>query len=151
MSVVSTRLPKILGVIFVDLTILCYFLVILTARCCGKKFCASCLDRWIKTRPVPTCPYCRATNNGERPFEHVIERGMKSNIESLHIKCYYNKRGCKWTGEIRNLKEHLLSDEGCNFALVWCPNHCRNECGGFTQCLRKNLFDQRKHNCNREK
>ena len=80
MSVVSTRLPKILGVIFVDLTILCYFLVILTARCCGKKFCASCLDRWIKTRPVPTSPYYRATNNGERPFEHVIERGM-----SLHI------------------------------------------------------------------
>ena len=114
--------------------------------CCGQKYCASCIQKWIHTQPTPTCPHCRARGNGgERPFQHVIERGMKSDIESLQTKCYYNRRGCLWTGEKRNLKNHLLAKDGCKFALIQCPNFCKNGCRSATLCLRKNLVYHLEH------
>ena len=114
--------------------------------CCGQKYCASCLLNWLKTQPIPTCLHCRATDKGERPFQHVIERGMKSEIESFHIKCSNQIKGCKWVGEVRALDGHLKSDQGCVFHVVECPNNCLTG-KKRTKLLRKNLPDHLSHRC----
>ena len=119
--------------------------------CCGQKYCNSCLQSWLNTKDIATCPHCRAQNRGERPFQYVIERGMKSEIESFHIKCSNNQKGCEWIGELRNLDEHLKSDQGCAFSFVACPNKCtpsRSRGRMYTRILRKDLQDHLKHYCN---
>ena len=114
--------------------------------CCGQKYCASCLLNWLKTQPIPTCPHCRATDKGDRPFQHVIERGMKSEIESFHIKCSNQIKNCKWVGEVRALDGHLKSDQGCAFHVVECPKNCLTG-KKRTKLLRKNLPDHLSHRC----
>ena len=115
--------------------------------CCGQKFCASCLQIWLETMPTPTCPHCRAKDEGEWPFQHVIDRGMKREIESLHIMCCNHKKGCKWTGEMRDLKEHLQSDRGCDYAMITCPNRCQVATNGCTKLMRKNVPYHLEHLC----
>ena len=44
-------------------------------------------------------------------------------------------------------KKHLLSDNGCDFALVECPNRCPDGIRGHTKRLRKNVFYHLKHHC----
>ena len=90
------------------------------AVCCGRKFCCSCLEnRFVKNRRKRLCPHCRSTN-----FQNVLDKGMKSEIESFKIYCPSRGMGCKWTGEIRDLKQHLLSDDGCEYYELECPNNC---------------------------
>ena len=48
-------------------------------------------------------------------------------------------------GEKRNLKNHLLAKDGCEFALIQCPNFCKNGCRSATLCLRKNLVCHLEH------
>ena len=92
--------------------------------CCGQKYCASCLQNFLEAHPTPSCPYCQATEE----FQYVVEKGLKSEIESFHIKCSNHDKGCDWTGEMRNLQRHLSpgnvffreSLEGCAFFEIRC-------------------------------
>ena len=47
------------------------------------------------------------------------------------MKCNNNVRGCSWKGTVGTVQAHVAK---CNFALVPCPNGCKNEC-----ILRKDL------------
>ena len=105
------------------------------AVCCGHHFCESCLNRWFVTRharrrPKESCPHCRA--KGEE-FLHVINKGLRNEINQLKIKCSNHAEGCQWTGELEALKAHLKSDKGCGFVIIRCPNRC------IRTCLRKDL------------
>ena len=85
--------------------------------CCGLKckwrhFCESCLKY---------CPHCRTAG---KAFSHVINKGLRSEINQLKIICSNHAKGCLWTGELGALKIHLESDKGCGFVEVNCPNRC---------------------------
>lgn len=75
--------------------------------CCGKKFCKSCLQAFLNTQSRPSCPNCQATENELFKFLYVDEKGLKYEIDLLHIECPHHKKGCDWTGEIRNLGKHF--------------------------------------------
>ena len=93
------------------------------AVCCGQHFCESCLNRWFKQQRKESCPHCRAEG---KAFSHVINKGLRSEINQLEVKCSNHGEGCKWTGELGTLKTHLESDKGCGFVQVKCPNLCRD-------------------------
>ena len=93
------------------------------AVCCGQHFCESCLNQWFTRQGKESCPHCRA--EGEA-FNHVIHKGLRSEVNQLKIRCSNYGEGCQWTGELGTLKKHLESDIGCGYVLVKCPNQCNS-------------------------
>ena len=92
------------------------------AVCCGQHFCESCLNKWFaRQRGKQSCPHCRA--EGEA-FNHVINKGLRSEVNQLKIRCSNSTKGCEWTGELGQLDAHLSGDGGCGFVVVECPNKC---------------------------
>ena len=91
------------------------------AVCCGQHFCESYLNKWFKKQGKTSCPHCRA--KGES-FNHVINKGLRSEINQLTVKCVNHSEGCEWTGELGEIEYHLESDDGCGFVTVTCPNKC---------------------------
>ena len=110
------------------------------AVCCGQHFCESCLSKWFARQDKESCPHCRAEGKG---FHHVINKGLRSEINQLKIKCSNRGEGCGWTGELGQLKMHLTSEKGCGFVIVVCPNKCQP---GYT-ILRKELAVHLKSVC----
>ena len=92
------------------------------AVCCGQHFCESCLNKWFTRQGKESCPHCRAEGEG---FNHVIHKGLRSEVNQLKIRCCNRGGGCQWTGELGTLKQHLESDNGCGYVIVECPNKCR--------------------------
>ena len=55
------------------------------------------------------------------------------------------ERGCRWTGTIGTLDNHIAT---CQFALVPCPNKCEDDRGaGELHLMRKDLDDHLKTKC----
>lgn len=107
------------------------------AVCCGQHFCESCLKEWFrKQRGKESCPHCRAEGAG---FNHVIHKGLRSEISQLKIKCRNHEEGCKWKGEIGELEAHLTS---CGFVAVKCSNKCKDQYDKPLVLCRK---DMKKH------
>ena len=93
------------------------------AVCCGQHFCESCLNKWFARQGKKSCPHCRA--EGEA-FNHVIHKGLRSEVNQLKIRCSNHGEGCQWTGELGALEQHLESNTGCGYVLVDCPNKCES-------------------------
>ena len=91
------------------------------AVCCGKNFCESCLVEWSKNRGKNNCPHCRAEG---KVFIHVVNKGLKSEVSELKIRCHHVRDGCKWVGQLGDLNSHLSSDSGCGYVEVTCPRRC---------------------------
>ena len=92
------------------------------AVCCGQHFCESCLNKWFsRQQGRQSCPHCRAEGDA---FSHVINKGLRSEINQLKIRCINRGEGCEWTGELGTLKTHLENERGCGFVMVQCPNKC---------------------------
>ena len=92
------------------------------AVCCGQHFCESCLNKWFdRQRGKQSCPHCRAEGDA---FNHVVHKGLRSEVNQLKIRCTNRGEGCEWIGELGGLKRHLDSDNGCGFIEVECPNKC---------------------------
>ena len=108
------------------------------AVCCGQHFCESCLSQWFENQGKESCPHCRV--EGE-DFHHVINKGVRSEINQLKIRCSNHGEGCQWKGELGVLKQHLESDNGCDFVMVECPNKCKEFCGGMV--LRTSIIRRR--------
>ena len=85
--------------------------------CCGQHFCQNCIERRITTNF--SCPNCRTPN-----FDHFRDVHFEQRVSNLKIHCPHYKRGCKWTGELCNLKPHLTSVQGCAYESIPCPNKC---------------------------
>ena len=61
------------------------------------------------------------------------------------MRCVSMERGCRWTGTIGTLDNHIAT---CQFALVPCPNKCEDEKGaGELHLMRKDLDDHLKTKC----
>ncbi len=94
--------------------------------CCGKKFCKACIEH-IKAikKPCPTC--------NEEEFSNFPDKGLKQLLYDLKVRCSHQKDGCEWTGELRQLDEHLNTDpqpekqlDGCQFVEIDCIYNCGN-------------------------
>ena len=83
--------------------------------CCGQHFCESCLNGWFNRHRKQSCPHCRAEG---KEFSHVINKGLRNEINQLKVICSNHDKGCKWMGELGALKTHLESDKGCGFVEV---------------------------------
>ena len=115
------------------------------AVCCGQHFCESCLNEWFKKQRKESCPHCRA--EGEA-FNHVIHKGLRSEVNQLEIKCSNHGEGCEWRGELGALKPHLESDCGCGLVIVECPNKCRvSRFKGVCTMKRKDLDQHLTQSC----
>ena len=92
------------------------------AVCCGQHYCETCLKEWLKQQRAgkQNCPHCRA--DGER-FNHVLNKGLRSEINQLVVKCSNHQAGCKWTGEIGDVETHL---KGCGYVTINCSNGCKD-------------------------
>ena len=67
-------------------------------------------------------------------------------IKSLKVHCVNTTAGCKWTGELGSLRQHL---NNCRFVLVPCPNKCQPE--PDFRVLRKDLGKHLKTACQKRK
>ena len=95
--------------------------------CCCYRFCQSCIDR-IKVAGK-SCPLCSATT-----FELMHDKQLERSLKDLKVGCIHAESGCKWTGELRQLDEHLnvnpepeTLSEGCGFIKIECI-HCGHQC-----------------------
>ena len=87
-------------------------------ECCGYVFCHNCINA------EKSCPLCRTDN-----FRSMRDRKCERKIVSLKVHCPNHNKGCKWTGKLRNVEEHLKKDpttsgedrvRGCGYQLSFC-------------------------------
>ena len=95
--------------------------------CCGKKFCKACIEHINTTKKL--CPICN-----EEEFLNYPDKGLKQSLYSLKVWCSHQKDGCEWTGELRQLDEHLNTDpqpekqlDGCQFVEIDCIYNCGDQ------------------------
>ena len=60
------------------------------AVCCVQHFCESCLNHWFTRQCKQSCPHCHA--EGEA-FNHVIHKGLRSEVNQLKIRCSNHGEG----------------------------------------------------------
>ena len=86
--------------------------------CCGKSFCRSCIQRVQFSKQ---CPHCKE--------ERIVfpNKGLQQSLYQLKVRCTHQKEGCKWTGELGALDNHLNLNpqpastlEGCSYIVVDC-------------------------------
>ncbi|XP_064385188.1 TNF receptor-associated factor 4-like [Halichondria panicea] len=94
--------------------------------CCGKKFCKACIEHIeASKKPCPTC---------NEEFSSFADKGLKQSLYGLIVRCSHQKDGCEWTGELRQLDEHLNTDsqpekqlDGCQFVEIDCIYNCGDQ------------------------
>lgn len=87
--------------------------------CCGVKTCSICMTS-IKEGSKPECPWCR-----EKEFTTMLDKSTMRQVLSLEVYCNNKEEtGCDWTGELRNLEDHLKS---C-FVNIQCKYSCGYQC-----------------------
>ena len=91
------------------------------ATCCGKSFCKECVEQ-VRANTT-ACPACKVED-----FNVFHNKGLQQSLYDFQVYCPHKNKGCEWTGELRELDNHLNSDpqadkslEGCPFAKISCP------------------------------
>ena len=91
------------------------------ATCCGVNFCKECIHP-VKAANEP-CPVCR-----KQDFDLFPDKRLQRVLYNSRIDCTNKSIGCEWTGELRELDNHLNLDpsalEGCPYTLIKCPLGC---------------------------
>ena len=83
--------------------------------CCGRKYCASCIDR-VKTAQQP-CPVCK------QRFSTLLDRDFQRKVLNLKVFCSrHDEHGCQWVGELHHLDHHERDE--CGWAVVECSYQC---------------------------
>jgi len=113
--------------------------------CCGKKFCISCLQMWFSHQQEEKCPHCRATQEDDNyAVLHILDKGLRSEIESRLVHCPNVDDGCEWKGELRDFSLHLSK---CELCWVHCPRGCRRKNGVKTIVCRRYMEEHLKYFC----
>ncbi len=86
--------------------------------CCGYHFCEECI---VKRRKCPQCDV--------KPKRRTVNRQMMACIEALKVRCTHSDKGCQWTGQRKDLKDHLKEgvltvEHACEYQELEC--HCEN-------------------------
>ena len=97
------------------------------ATCCGKSFCKECIESVKARNHNNVCPTCK-TENLVISYPNL---GLQQSLYEFRVYCTHNSKGCEWTGELRELDNHLNSDppadkslQGCPYTLIKCPLSC---------------------------
>ena len=97
-------------------------------RCCGNRFCRTCLERLqegaLKDTP---CPLCKQKIAAAMP-----DRKLQRLLNEKQVYCSNKNRGCTWTGELGQLEVSHLNEspspdklmDGCLYVQVLC-SQCR--------------------------
>ena len=72
------------------------------SRCCGTNFCHLCIQK--AQAECNSCPTCRKGD-----FEVVQNDHLRQSLKKLPVLCPHSKDGCKWKGELGELRDHLNS------------------------------------------
>ena len=70
------------------------------ADCCGKSYCHQCIAGYKSTNQP--CLEC-----GSKAFTLFHNKGLQKSIYGLCVYCTYKNLGCEWTGELKELDDHL--------------------------------------------
>lgn len=94
---------------------------------CGHGMCKSCLDdlrNSSEKRGVAfICPSCRDEIDNKEVHPVIMIDRITSSVK---VKCENSKKGCKWIGELGNLKDHLNME--CSFYPISCSfEHCEEK------------------------
>ena len=82
--------------------------------CCGHHFCKTCILR-VKESDTP-CPVC------QNPSFNIFPNLEKKRVVGLtHVYCSNQHRGCKWSGELSQLEQHLSL---CDYVMSPCSYGC---------------------------
>ena len=88
------------------------------------SFCKECIHR-IKAANQ-ACPTCN-----DKDFTLFPNKGLQQSLYDFRVYCPHKSKGCGWTGELREVDNHLNSDppadeslQGCPFTLIKCPLGC---------------------------
>ena len=83
------------------------------------------------SQPCPTC-------NGTDRFTLFHNLGLQQSLYDFRVYCTHKSKGCEWTGELRELDNHLNSVppadkalQGCLYTLINCPLGCTGCVGGL--------------------
>ena len=89
--------------------------------CCGYSFCKTCV--YCVKVSKKACPICNHNN-----FSVYPNKGLQRVLYDLTVSCSNAKEGCTWTGELRQLMNHLRGNyydnelvNGCEYTDVQCP------------------------------
>ena len=95
-------------------------------NCCQTYYCQGCIGRFKQMdRPCPNC--------AEKDFMVISDDSdstLKANVDGLKVYCPMRKNGCKWTGRLEVLDDHLMWGEGectddtCRVVPVQCVSGC---------------------------
>ena len=88
--------------------------------CCGLKFCRVCINA-IEATKGP-CPHCQS-----RLFTSMADKQLKRQLDERKVYCSNETKGCKWTGELRQLLTHLgdsNTSTACHYEAIDC-NRCQ--------------------------
>uniref|UniRef100_A0A1X7ST54 TRAF-type domain-containing protein n=1 Tax=Amphimedon queenslandica TaxID=400682 RepID=A0A1X7ST54_AMPQE len=106
--------------------------------CCGNHICGNCIQSLSTSaafrvlRPTlgqKPCPLCKSTT-----YEKVIDKGHQRAVNSLKVYCSNKGKGCNWTGEVKQLLNHLSLDNGdCQHQAYDCKYKCGQKF--FRSCL----------------
>ena len=79
--------------------------------------------------------------------------GLHQSLFDFRVYCTHKSKGCEWTGELRELDNHLNSDppaykslQGCPYTLIKCP--LGGESTLACRCMLSHLKDQLAHSDN---
>ena len=65
-------------------------------------------------------------------------------MQALRVKCGNTERNCEWEGTVGTLEEHVAV---CEFALVPCPNKCKDDSGKIKHFIRKRVEEHTRKDC----
>ena len=112
--------------------------------CCGYSFCRVCIQR-IESKALP-CPLCNGLE-----FTIFPNKGLQRSLLAFEVYCQNMKYGCKWSGELGKLEQHLnviqptvpssdIYRHGCAYVTLYCKYKCGEK------IARKNL-QEHEENC----
>ena len=88
--------------------------------CCGQHICGPCVAK-MSGPSNSACPFCKSTSSQKVPdkfFERVLD--------SLKVTCINSEEGCPWTGELKELTQHISVEGSCQYVTFPCSNNCQS-------------------------
>ena len=111
------------------------------ATCCGHSFCAACIDP-IESGGKP-CPLCN-----QEQINLVDNKRLERTLNGMMVYCPHKESGCEWTGELREVNNHLNKQPAADYLLKGCQYQeiCCEICRSH-QCERQLMEDHISRNC----
>ena len=103
---------------------------------CGHKICTPCFSHLKKNAADNNTPLCCPVDREEVELQQVVpDNGANRIVGNLRVKCWEMERGCEWSGDLRDLREHYTQ---CEY-VVKAEGACKND-GEDEKAMLKSLL-----------